>query len=79
MPKTYNYPRISDEEYEHALGQLQLQLNGVFSPFRCYGLDVYIEGAKTEVIHLAEAFAMRVRGKPEVIQMKGSIVPTPFT
>jgi len=55
-------PWLPDEEYQKSLGQLRLQLNGVFTPFNAYGLDIYIPGAKESVIKLCEDFALRVRG-----------------
>lgn len=63
--------KIEQKKYDKAKGQLKLQLNGVFSCFRCYGLELYIDGAIDECIHLAEQFAMRVRGKDVPIVMKG--------
>ncbi len=75
--KEYTYNRISQEEYSKALGQFRLQLNGALKPLRCYGLDVYVDGATEEVIHLVEQFAMRVRGRDIPIQMRGDPVRRP--
>lgn len=71
------YARIPEEDYQKALGQLRLQMNGVFSCFRCYGMDVLVGGAIEEAVHLSEQFAMRVRGKEQPIQMKGIIRSRP--
>lgn len=62
---------LSDEEYSKAVGQLRLQLNGVMSPFRQYGQDVFIPQAVDECVRLAEDFGLRVRGiaKPISLEM----------
>jgi len=68
---------LPQEEYDRALGQFRLQLNGVFAPFHGYGHDVFIPQAITEVVKLAEDFGLRVRGvkKPvslEMVRRKGN-------
>ena len=70
MSKIYTYHRVEQEEYDKAIGQLRLQLNGVFAPFDLYGLGIFIVGAKEEVVELCEAFALRVRGKSVPIIVK---------
>jgi len=60
---------IPDEEYQKAIGQLRLQLNGVFQPFQAYGLNVFIPGAIEETIKLAEDFSLRVRGYDKPIDL----------
>jgi len=42
MAKYEGITWIPDEEYEKAVGQFRLQLNGVFEPFSCYGLQAFI-------------------------------------
>lgn len=72
MPQTKPIPNIywlPDEEYEKAVGQLRLNLNGVFECFKCYGLDVFIPGAITEAVKLAEDFGLRVRGVEQPISL----------
>jgi len=54
--------KLPEQEYKKAVGQFRLQLNGVFQPFKLYGLDILIPGAIDEVVELAEQFGMRVRG-----------------
>ena len=54
---------LDEQEYKKAIGQLKLQLNGVFEPFKVHGLDVFIPGAIKETIYLAEQFGKRVRGR----------------
>ena len=60
---------LSDSDYKKAIGQLRLQFNGVFSPFRAYGQDVFIPGAIGECVKLAEDFGLRVRGIDKVIAL----------
>lgn len=60
---------LSEEEYAKAIGQFRLQLNGVFSPFRLYGLQDYIPGAIEEVVRLTEDFGLRVRGVDKPIDL----------
>jgi hypothetical protein len=70
------YPRVhwlSDEDYEKAKGQLTTQLNGVFSPFCKYGLDVLVPGAMEEVVRLCEDFGLRVRGIDHPIHLDKSV------
>lgn len=57
------YHWLEELDYQKAEGQLRLQLNGVFEPFKCYGLDIYIPGAIEEIMHLSRQFGKRVRGK----------------
>ncbi len=65
----YNW--LPNKEYQKAIGQLRLQLNGVLSPFDKYGLGVFIPGAVEEIIHLTESYGKRVRGKDVPIIRKG--------
>jgi len=60
---------LPQEEYDKAVGQLRLQLNGVMSPFRQYGQDVFIPQAINEIIRLAEDYGLRVRGIPKPIAL----------
>jgi len=63
------FPYLPDDDYNKALGQLRLQVNGVFDVFRIYGQDVFIPGAVDEIVSLAEDFGMRVRGADKVISL----------
>jgi len=63
-------PWLPDEEYRKAVGQLRLQLNGVFEPFQGYGLKEFIPGAVVECVKLAEDFALRVRGVDKPISLE---------
>jgi len=63
-------PYLPDEEYAKAIGQLRLQLNGVFEPFNIHGLHIYIPGAKEEIIKLAEDFSLRCRGQDKPISLE---------
>ncbi len=69
--------KIDQDKYDKAVGQLRLQLNGVFVCFRCYGLDVFVDGAIDECVNLAVQFSMRVRGKSIPIKMRGEPRPRP--
>ena len=62
--------KIPQEQYDKALGQFKLQLNGIMNCFRCYGLDPDVDGATGEIIKLAEQFAMRIRGKDIPIKVR---------
>ena len=62
-------PWLSDDDYQKSVGQLRLQLNGVFSPFMLYGLDIYVPGAKDAIIKLCEDFALRTRGVDHAIDL----------
>ncbi len=53
---------LSQEEYQKAVTQLRLQLNGVFEPFDIYGLGAFIPSAVMEAVKLCEDFGLRVRG-----------------
>ena len=61
---------LSPEDYRKAVGQLRLQLNGVFLPFMFYGLQDCVPQAIEEVVKLAEDFGLRVRGVDKPIILK---------
>ena len=62
--------KISQMDYDKALGQFRLQLNGVMNCFRCYGMQEDVDGAMNEIVKLTEQFSMRVRGKDIPIQVR---------
>lgn len=64
------YAKLPEDDYKKAIGQLRLQLNGVFEPFRMYGLQDYIPGATDECVRLAEDFGLRVRGVDKPINLE---------
>jgi len=70
--------KIPEEQYQKAIGQLRMQLNGIMNCFRCYGLEHDVEGAIPEIVKLTEQFAMRVRGKdvPIMVRSKPRRRPT---
>ncbi len=70
MAKYENIPWLSDEEYRKAEGQLRLQLNGVFEPFKMYGLDILVPGAIDETVKLAQDFSLRTRGVDKPIDLQ---------
>jgi hypothetical protein len=53
---------MTDEEYSKAIGQFRLQLNGVFTPFHAYGMEVYVPGAAESVLKLAIQLHHRLSG-----------------
>ena len=61
---------LPDTEYQKALTQLRLQLNGVFEPFDQYGLGVFIPGAVQEAVKLCEDFGLRVRGVDKPLSLE---------
>ena len=65
-----NYPRVSQDEYDKAIGQFRLQLNGIMYCFRCYGMENDVAGATEEIVTLAEQFGMRIRGKDIPIKVR---------
>jgi len=65
---------LSDEEEEKAWGQFNLQLNGVFTPFKMYGQDIYVAGAKEEIMALAYQLHWRLSGLDIPIQLSEEAV-----
>jgi len=45
---------------QKARGLLKLKINGIFSPFRVYGLDIYIPGAIAEIIRAIDEYEERI-------------------
>jgi len=43
---------LSDADYSKAIGQLRLQMGGVFVPFKDYGQDIFVPSAREEAIKL---------------------------
>lgn len=66
------YSRIDEEHYQKAIGQFRLQLNGIMSCFRCYGLGNDVNEASEEIVRLAENFGMLVRGKDAPIAVRAT-------
>jgi hypothetical protein len=53
MAKNYdNIHWLPDGEYKKAIGQLRLQMTGVFNPFTKYGQDIFIPSACDEAVKL---------------------------
>ena len=61
---------LPDREYAKAVGQLRLQLVGVFHPFDVYGQGVFIPQAVEECVRLAEDFGLRVRGVDKPVSLE---------
>lgn len=43
---------LTDDVYQKLIGQLRLQMLGIFEPFKQYGQDVYIAQSAAEGIKL---------------------------
>ena len=71
------YQRISQSDYDKALGQFRLQLNGIMCCFHCYGLTQDADAATEEIIKLAELFTMKVRGKDIPLVVRNEPRPRP--
>ena len=56
------YTVLSDESYEAAIGQFGWAVSKVLTIFDKYGMGVYMLGAKTEIVKLAEDLGQRLRG-----------------
>lgn len=61
---------LSDEEYTKAIGQFRIAVGAVLGVFDRYGQGVYILGALTEIVRLAEDFGLRVRGVDKPISIE---------
>lgn len=68
--KKLGIPYLPQPDYDRAVGQLRLQVGAVLAPFAMYGQDVLIPGAISEIIKLAEAFGLRVRGVDKPISLE---------
>jgi hypothetical protein len=64
--------KLSSQDYQKAIGQLRLQLNGVMNCFRCYGMKEDVDAAIPEIIKLSEQFARRVSGEDIPILVRDS-------
>jgi len=60
---------LEENAYKKAIGQFRLQLNGVFEPFKFYGLKEYVPGAIAEIVKLAEDFSLHTRGVDKPISL----------
>ena len=58
-----------------ARGQLRLAVNGVLSPFNCYGMNVFVKMAAEQVVELAEKYHQRMMGEDIPIAVNGSYAP----
>ena len=51
-----------DEEFDKAVGQYRLKINGLMQPLRKYGQKEYVDQAIDELVHLAIALHYRLSG-----------------
>ncbi len=64
-----SYQRIPDEDYAKLLFQLRGQYMAILNPFKCYGLNPFVDTAIDECVKVAENFGMAVRGKQKPIHI----------
>jgi len=64
----------NSESRAKAIGQFKLQLNGVMSTFRIYGMDIYIAPTILEITKLSLALHERLSGHDVPIQYNGKDV-----
>ena len=70
MKKYQGIHWLPQEDYDKAIGQLRVQVAGVFEPFHTYGHDAFIPGDIGTIVKLAEDFALRVRGVDKPISLE---------
>ena len=51
-----------EQEFDKALGQFRLQLNGIMNPLRLYGQGHYVETASEEIVSLAIQLHLKLYG-----------------
>jgi hypothetical protein len=62
---------LPDDEYKKAIGQFGMQIGALLTEnFDLYGMGIYIPGAQTEIIKLAEDFGLRIRGEDKPISLE---------
>ena len=70
---------LSQDDYDKAIGQLQMHAYGIFDflkvddklPVRyMYGTEAFVHGAVQEIVRLAEDFGLRVRGVDKIISIE---------
>jgi len=64
---------------QKARGLLRLKLNGIFSPFKFYGLDVLIPGAVEETMQAVEEYEREILNTKicEDFMIKKEVMPMP--
>ena len=53
---------MADDEYDKAIGQFRLALNGITSPLRMYGQGEYVSSAIEEIVSLAVQLHLKLSG-----------------
>ena len=64
MDRILNSEEI-DLEWEKAVGQFRLTLNGIMKPLRLYGQGDYVDSAIEEIVSLAIQLYQRLEGVDE--------------
>ncbi len=63
------YIKIEQEKYDKLLFQTRGQFGAILNCFRCYGLDVFVDGAIEECMKVTENFGQIVRGKDKPVHI----------
>lgn len=51
-----------EEQWEKAIGQFRLALNGILAPLRLYGQGLYVDSAMEEIVSLAIQLHLKLYG-----------------
>jgi len=54
-----------DEQWDKAVGQFRLTLNGILKPLRLYGQGYYVDSASEEIVSLAIQLHEKLSGLDE--------------
>ena len=54
---------MEDEEWDKAIGQYRLKLNGLMQPLRKYGQEQYVDQAIDELVHMGILLHYRLSGE----------------
>ena len=65
-----DYPKIPEEAYNKAKGQLRLQLNRILAVYDGYGMNIYKPQVIDAILEVAEQFGKRIRGKDVPIVLR---------
>ena len=58
-----------------AKGQLRLAINGIMAPFKCYGMNIYVQMAVDQLVEVSEKYHRRMQGEDVPIGVNGTYVP----
>lgn len=60
-----------EEEFDKAVGQFRLNLNGIMNPLRMYGQGHYVDTVKEEIVSLAIQLHLKLYGVDIPYQVNG--------